>query len=63
MQELEERSEQCPYCGEMIDILIDISVAQQNYIEDCQVCCQPITINVTVRLDGEVSVLLLNEND
>lgn len=63
MQELEERSEQCPYCGEMIDILIDISVPHQNYIEDCQVCCQPMTIDATVDFDGVVSVFLFNEND
>ena len=63
MQELEERSEQCPYCGEMIDILIDISVPHQNYIEDCQVCCQPMTIDATVAFDGAVSVFLFNEND
>ncbi|MBE0470789.1 MAG: CPXCG motif-containing cysteine-rich protein [Methyloprofundus sp.] len=63
MQELEERTEQCPYCGEIIDILIDTSVAQQNYIEDCQVCCRPITIDVTVGYEGELSVFLFNEND
>ncbi len=63
MQELEERAVQCPYCGETIDILLDTSVPQQNYIEDCQVCCRPITIDVTVGYDGEVSVFLLNENE
>jgi len=63
MQELEERAVQCPYCGETIDIFLDTSVPQQNYIEDCQVCCRPITIDVTVGYDGEVSVFLLNENE
>jgi hypothetical protein len=63
MQEREERAVQCPYCGETIDILLDTSVLQQNYIEDCQVCCRPITIDVTVGYDGEVSVFLLNENE
>jgi len=63
MQELEEMAVQCPYCGEMIDILLDTSVPQQNYIEDCQVCCQPITIDVTVGFDGDVSVFLYNENE
>ncbi|WP_293752533.1 CPXCG motif-containing cysteine-rich protein [uncultured Paraglaciecola sp.] len=63
MQELEERAVQCPYCGETIDILLDTSVPQQNYIEDCQVCCRPITVDVTVGYDGEVSVFLLNENE
>ncbi len=63
MQELEERAVQCPYCGETINIFLDTSVPQQNYIEDCKVCCRPITIDVTVEYDGEVSVFLLNENE
>ncbi len=63
MNDLEERKEHCPYCGEAIDILIDCSVPHQNYIEDCQVCCRPITFDVTVELDGELTVLLLNENE
>jgi hypothetical protein len=41
----------CPYCGEMITILVDPSVPEQTYIEDCQVCCRPIV--VTSYIDGE----------
>jgi len=63
MNDLAERKEYCPYCGETIDVLIDCSVQHQNYIEDCPVCCQPITFDVTVTPDGELAVLLLNEND
>ena len=39
---------QCPYCGESIEIVIDGSLEQQNYIEDCFVCCRPIELSVTV---------------
>jgi transcription elongation factor Elf1 len=35
---------QCPYCWETISILMDLSLATQNYIEDCEVCCNPIQI-------------------
>ena len=36
---------QCPYCFEEISMLLDASVdGDQSYIEDCQVCCQPIQI-------------------
>jgi hypothetical protein len=63
MNDLAERTEQCPYCGESIDLLIDPSEMQQNYIEDCQVCCQPITIDVTVTHDGKVTLFLLQENE
>ena len=63
MSDLQERKECCPYCGEVIDILIDRSVQHQNYIEDCQVCCRPITFDVVVAQGGEVTILLVNENE
>jgi hypothetical protein len=53
----------CPYCGESIEILIDASAGDQNYIEDCQVCCRPITMNVRVDEDGEAHVSATSEND
>lgn len=34
----------CPYCGETIEIELDLSVPEQQYVEDCSVCCQPIAI-------------------
>lgn len=33
---------QCPYCWEEISFLLDASVSNQTYIEDCEVCCNPI---------------------
>ena len=45
---MDTQSVQCPYCGELLEIFIDGSVRQQEYIEDCQVCCQPITLKVTL---------------
>lgn len=33
---------QCPYCWEEISFLLDVSVQQQTYVEDCEVCCNPI---------------------
>ena len=39
-----ERNVLCPYCGEKIDIVLDISIPAQEYIEDCFVCCRPILI-------------------
>lgn len=38
---------QCPWCGEMFTTFLDLSVADQTYIEDCQVCCRPIELNVS----------------
>jgi len=53
MDDSEPAEIQCPYCGEMIDVSVDCSVRRQVYIEDCSVCCRPITITV-VSEDGEV---------
>lgn len=53
----------CPYCGEPIEILVDTSVASQSYIEDCQVCCCPITLTVEVDEDGDARVWAAGEND
>jgi hypothetical protein len=38
----------CPYCAEALEIQLDLSAGGQEYIEDCQVCCQPIQIGYTV---------------
>ena len=37
---------QCPYCWEEISMLLDCSVSQQKYVEDCEICCNPIEIEV-----------------
>ena len=39
---------QCPYCWEQISMLIDTSQSQQSYIEDCEICCNPIQLSVTI---------------
>jgi transcription elongation factor Elf1 len=38
----------CPYCGEQISMVLDLSVDRQTYVEDCEVCCNPIEISYTV---------------
>lgn len=43
-----ERRVRCPFCGEAISILLDASGGDQSYVEDCQVCCQPMQINFEV---------------
>ena len=62
MSRLEERSIECPYCGEPIDVLLDCSVPEQSYIEDCQVCCRPIEFYVTVDRD-DVAVRVTTDRD
>jgi hypothetical protein len=53
MNRLTTATIQCPYCWQQIDISIDASVPNQEYVEDCQICCRPILVNV-VSENGEV---------
>lgn len=48
-----EHSFQCPYCWEEITMLLDTSVTEQTYIEDCEICCNPIELRVNF-LKGEL---------
>ena len=63
MNTLEARSVLCPYCGETIEVLIDCSIPDQDYIEDCQVCCRPIEFCVSTSMSGELLVSVSHEND
>lgn len=48
---LYERRISCPFCGEALDIVLDSSAGGQSYIEDCQVCCQPMQITYDIEAD------------
>ncbi|MDG1688689.1 MAG: CPXCG motif-containing cysteine-rich protein [Gammaproteobacteria bacterium] len=63
MTSLNEQIISCPYCGEQLDVLIDVEEAGQQYIEDCQVCCCPIVFVISAELDGELSVSVHAENE
>lgn len=63
MHALTEERIYCPYCGEPITVLIDCSESEQDYIEDCQVCCRPIEFLVSVDEEGNPSVVVTGEND
>ncbi len=54
---------QCPYCWERIVIEIDPSVREQDYIEDCQVCCRPIEIQVRIDDQGDAEVGARREDE
>jgi Cysteine-rich CPXCG len=43
---------QCPYCGESYDTQVDPTAGSASYVEDCQVCCQPIEFNLEVDSAG-----------
>lgn len=64
MQAIESVEISCPYCGESFDITLDTSAGQQSYIEDCYVCCRPITIEIQTDEQGELSAIKVkHENE
>lgn len=47
----------CPYCGEAFSSLVDCSAGSQEYVEDCQICCQPILLRLQVDAWGKLEGL------
>ena len=61
-----ERAEQrvtCPYCGEPLTLLLDDSDLGQDYIEDCQVCCRPMVVNLLDYGDGHAVAQVRREDE
>lgn len=62
MNQLNEKSISCPYCGESIEVLLDAADIGEQYIEDCQVCCKPISF-VVFEDEDELKVNVYSEDD
>jgi hypothetical protein len=63
MSDLDQAQIRCPYCGEHIDIQVHIGSHDEDYVEDCSVCCRPILLHVTRDEDGIPSVSASCESD
>ena len=49
-----EQELSCPYCGETVEITVDpTGGAEQEYVEDCPICCRPNVIHVEFDPGGE----------
>lgn len=59
---LESAKVSCPYCGELIELLIDGSVPEQSYYEDCSVCCRPILVHASA-LDDAITVVTQRDDE
>ncbi len=54
----------CPYCGETVSITIDrAGGARQDYFEDCQVCCRPWQLAVTIHQEGGADIIVSPADD
>lgn len=60
---LEETQVQCPYCGELFVTTVDLSAGDQQYIEDCQVCCNPIVFSIHMSGTEQFTVDTRRDND
>jgi len=54
---------QCPFCAEHFETQVDLSAGSANYIEDCQVCCQPIEMSLAVDDGGALAHLTARRGD
>ena len=46
-----------------ISILVDCSVEDQSYIEDCEVCCRPINLWIHIDLNQDIQITVQHENE
>lgn len=53
----------CPFCGERFEAVVDASGGDADYIEDCPVCCRPITMRLRTDSDGDVAGLDADRDD
>jgi len=49
----------CPYCWENQIKMVDPSLLSQTYIEDCEVCCNPIEFNINI-IENELVEIIPN---
>lgn len=61
MELLQNQILTCPYCWQQLDVLVDCSVSQQEYVEDCHVCCRPILVRMEL-IDDEAYIEAVPEN-
>jgi Cysteine-rich CPXCG len=54
---------ECPYCGESFDTPVDTSSGSARYVEDCQICCQPIEFSLEVDHTGVLQSLSTLRSD
>ena len=51
-----EKEFTCPYCWENQLKMVDPSLSTQTYIEDCEVCCNPIEFHINITDDELVQI-------
>ena len=60
---IDTRALHCPCCGEMIELVVDLTAGSQQYVEDCPVCCQPMLLETVAEPEGGVQLIARAENE
>lgn len=61
---IEPRSMTCPWCGAPTTVMLDLTTADSDFVEDCQVCCAPILYSVRSEIDtGDLLLSARRENE
>ncbi len=64
MEAIDDQDYNCPYCASGISVRIDRSGGPQQYfVTDCEVCCRPIQIEVSIDTDGYVNLIAKREGE
>ncbi|HBR97854.1 MAG TPA: CPXCG motif-containing cysteine-rich protein [Gammaproteobacteria bacterium] len=64
MNAVEAVAVQCPYCWESFEVVVDCSLDQeQDYVEDCSVCCRPVDLTISLGNGNKPSVVAHHDNE
>lgn len=51
----------CPWCTEPITLQVECIEPEQEYVEDCPVCCAPMQVRVLIPVEGNPEVAVERE--
>ncbi|RRJ83053.1 CPXCG motif-containing cysteine-rich protein [Aestuariirhabdus litorea] len=52
----------CPWCGEAISLWVEVTQLEQQWSEDCPVCCQPMELRATLTPEGQLELVAERDN-
>ena len=53
----------CPYCGEASTVSVGVGEEDEEFVQDCPVCCRPWKVRIKVRRDGSAEVTVAAEGE
>ena len=53
----------CPYCGEPSTISVGADEEDEEFVQDCPVCCRPWKVRIRIRRDGTADVSVVAEGE